>query len=103
VAPCYKQFLLAIRLKNDRDNITFLTDADIRECFRAIIFTTTVFLFLGILNPDLYEVQIAIVDPLTHKPKVQLAIEGKDRGGLVSSRENRNTVMRIIFTFFLDK
>jgi hypothetical protein len=26
-------------------------------------------------------VQIAIVDPLTHKPKIQLAIEGKDREG----------------------
>lgn len=31
VAPCYKHFSLAIRLKNTKDSITFLTDVDIRE------------------------------------------------------------------------
>jgi hypothetical protein len=28
-----------------------------------------------------YNVQLAIVDPLTHQPRVQLAIEGKDASG----------------------
>ena len=81
VAPCYKLFSLAIRLKNDKDSITFLTDADIREWLPGDnIYDNSVFI-PGNFAEGSYEVQIGIVDPLTHKPKVQLAIEGKDAQG----------------------
>jgi len=32
-------------------------------------------------TPGDYNIQIAIVDPATHKPRIKLAIEGKDAEG----------------------
>ena len=81
VAPCYKKFSLALRLKNDKDSIIFLTDADIREWLPGDNIYDNSILIPGNLKAGSYEVQIGIVDPLTHKPKVRLAIEGKDREG----------------------
>jgi hypothetical protein len=81
VAPCYKHFPLAIKLKNSKDSITFLTDADIREWLPGDnLYDNSVFVPKN-FTPGDYNVQIAIVDPLTAKPKIQLAIEGKDAEG----------------------
>jgi len=81
VAPCYKHFLLAIRLTNTKDSITFLTDADIREWLPGDnIYNNNIFIPKN-FTPGDYHVQVGIVDPLNGKPKVQLAIEGKDNGG----------------------
>ncbi len=81
VAPCYKHFPLAIRLKNNKDSITFLTDADIREWLPGDnLYDNSVFIPKN-FSPGFYEVQIGIVDRLTGKPKIQLAIEGKDAEG----------------------
>jgi hypothetical protein len=81
VAPCYKHFPLAIKLKNSKDSITFLTDADIREWLPGDnLYDNSVFVPKN-FTPGDYNVQIAIVDPLTGKPKIQLAIEGKDAEG----------------------
>jgi hypothetical protein len=76
VAPVYKDFALAIRLKNDSQTVVMITDADIREWLPGdIVYNDAVFV------PDrtpagTYDIQIGIVDPVTQKPKVKLAIEG---------------------------
>jgi uncharacterized protein DUF4832/glycosyl hydrolase family 42 (putative beta-galactosidase) len=81
VTPCYKQFKLALRLKNDKDSVIFLTGANIREWLPGDnIYDNSVFIPKNFVA-GAYDVQIAIVDPLTHKPRVQLAIEGKDEEG----------------------
>ena len=81
VAPCYKNFSLAIRLKNNKDSITFLTDADIREWLPGDnLYDNSVFV-PNSFTPGNYNVQVAIVDPSTGKPKIKLAIEGKDAEG----------------------
>jgi hypothetical protein len=81
VAPCYKNFLLAIRLKNNKDSITFFTDADIRKWTPGDnVYDNSVFI-PNSFTPGTYNVQVAIVDPLTGKPKIKLAIEGKDAEG----------------------
>jgi hypothetical protein len=81
VAPCYKNYPLAIKLKNDKDSITFLTDADIREWLPGDnLYDNSVFIPKN-FTPGDYNVQIAIVDFVTGKPKIQLAIEGKNADG----------------------
>lgn len=81
VAPCYKYFHLAIRLKNNTDSITFLTDADIREWLPGDnIYDNSIFIPKN-FTPGYYHVQIGIIDPQTGKPKIQLSIEGKNSEG----------------------
>jgi hypothetical protein len=81
VAPCYKNFTLAIRLRNDKDSITFLTDADIRKWMPGDnIYDNSVFIPKDFAAGN-YNVEIAIVDPSSRKPKVQLAIKGKNSDG----------------------
>jgi hypothetical protein len=81
VAPCYKDFALALQLKSKKDSITFLTDANIREWMPGDnLYDNSVFIPKDIAAGE-YEVLIGIVDPQTRRPKVQLAIEGKDAQG----------------------
>lgn len=81
VAPCYQQFPLAIRLKNKKDDVTWLTSADIRKWLPGDnVYNDAVFIPKD-LKPGEYDIQIALVDPLTNKPEVLLAIEGKDAEG----------------------
>ena len=81
VAPCYKHFSLAIRLKNNSDSITFLTDANIREWLPGDnLYDNSIFIPKN-FTPGEYNIQIGIVDARSGKPKIQLAIEGKDSDG----------------------
>jgi hypothetical protein len=81
VAPCYQSFRLAIRLKNKKDGMTFLTSADIREWMPGDnLYNDAVFIPADAKAGE-YDVQLSLVDPATGKPKVLLAIEGKDREG----------------------
>jgi hypothetical protein len=81
VAPCYKKFLLAIRLKNNRRTDVLITDADITTWFPGDnLYDDSIF-----VPPDTpsgeYTLQIGIVDSQSHEPKVNLAIEGRDSEG----------------------
>jgi len=84
VAPCYKKFLLAIRLKNaDRFEVV-ITDADISSWFPGDnIYDDAIFVPAN-MPVGKYDIQIGIVDRQTHKPKVNLAIAGKDPDGWYS-------------------
>jgi hypothetical protein len=81
VAPCYKDFTLAIRLKTAARAEILLTDADIKKwlpgdnVYDDAVFVPSDFP-LGICD-----VQVAIVDKLKHEPRVNLAIEGKGSDG----------------------
>jgi hypothetical protein len=81
VAPCYKYFLLAIRLKSKDRTEIMITHANINSWFPGDnIYDSNVF-----IHPDMpvgeYELQIGIIDRQSHKPKVELAIAGKDSEG----------------------
>ena len=81
VAPCYKSFLLAIRLINKERTELFLTDANINDWLPGDnIFDDAIFLPADMPLGD-YNIQIGIIDPQTHKPVIKLAIEGKDAAG----------------------
>ncbi len=76
VAPCYKDFIPAIRLKSDSYERTFVKDVDIRKWLPGdVVFDDDIFIPLD-MPAGTYDVQIALVDRLEHKPRVKLAIEG---------------------------
>jgi hypothetical protein len=81
VAPCYRPFPLALRLRGNGRSEVLATDADIREWMPGdTVYDDGVFLPAG-MPAGTYDLQIGIVDANTRKPKVKLAIEGVDGGG----------------------
>lgn len=78
VAPCYKDFIPAIRLKSgENEAVMILPDVNLQEWLPGdIVFDDAVFVPLD-LPVGTYDVQIALVDRLKHQPRINLAIEGK--------------------------
>lgn len=84
VAPCYKKFILAIRLKNKKNTKIMLTDADIRTWLPGDnIYDSSIFIPFDMPIGN-YELQVGIVDRQSHEPKIKLAIEGGDAEGWYS-------------------
>ena len=81
VAPCYKDFTMAIRLKTSGREEIFLTDANIKEWLPGdIIYDNAVFVPLD-FPLGVCDVQVAIVDKIKHIPRVNLATEGRCSDG----------------------
>ncbi len=81
VAPCYKAFTLALRLKSEENVSVLPTDANIKEWLPGDnIYDGAVFI-PGDLPAGTYDVQLAIVDRLNFEPRVNLAIEGRGDDG----------------------
>ena len=81
VAPCYRPFPLALRLKNAKRTEVLVTDADIRKWLPGDnLYDDAVFLPLDIPQGE-YDLELAILDPRTLKPKVKLAISGRGPDG----------------------
>jgi len=81
VAPCYKDFTLAIRLKSGNREEVYVTDADIRSWLPGdIVYDNAIFVPADFPAGNC-DIQVAIVDKLNHEPRVNLAIEGKDSDG----------------------
>ena len=81
VAPCYKDFALAIRLKSGGIETVLPTDANIKEWLPGDnLYDNAVFL-PGDLPAGEYDVQIGIVDRWNYEPRVKLAIEGRGEDG----------------------
>jgi len=81
VAPCYRKFPLALRLKNSQRTEVLLTDADITTwlpgdslCDRSIPVAAD-------LAAGDYELALAILDSRTKLPNVRLAIAGRTEDG----------------------
>jgi len=81
VAPCYKDFTMAIRLKSDDYISVLATDADIKKWMPGDnTYDNTVFIPHD-MPAGTYDVQISIVDQWKYEPRVNLAIEGKQDDG----------------------
>jgi len=81
VAPCYKKFPLALRLKKDEKTEILVTNADIRTWLPGDnLYDDTVLVPLNMPAGE-YDLQIGILDMLSNKPKVKLAISGKGLDG----------------------
>lgn len=74
VAPCYKSFPLALRLKGQDRTQILPTDADIRTWLPGdVVYDNAVFIPAG-MPPGDYDLSIAILDPVSNTPKIKLAI-----------------------------
>lgn len=77
VAPCYKDFTLALRLVSDNQSIVLPTDAVVKEWLPGDNIYDHSLLIPENLSEGSYKLQIAVVDRLNHEPRVNLAIEGR--------------------------
>jgi hypothetical protein len=81
VAPCYRGFRLALRLRNEQRTEILATDADIRSWLPGDnVFDSAVTVPIGLV-PGEYELAIALLDPQSSQPKVKLAIQGRAEDG----------------------
>jgi hypothetical protein len=84
VAPIYREYTLAIRLKGEKGNWILPTEANITGWLPGdIVYDDEVFIPLNIPSGK-YELQIGIADCQSLVPKVNLAIEGRDNEGWYS-------------------
>ena len=81
VAPCYREFPLALRLRGEKESEVLPTDADIRNWLPGdAVYDDAVFVPAD-MPAGVYELQIGLLDPRTRKPAIKLAIEGIDPEG----------------------
>ena len=81
VAPCYKNFTLALRLLGQGQSVMLPTRAQIREWLPGDNIYDDSLRVPGHLQEGSYELQLAIVDRLNFEPRVNLAIEGRGDDG----------------------
>jgi hypothetical protein len=77
VAPCYKDFTLAVRLSSEDQSIVIPTDATIKEWLPGDNIYDQSLQIPDHLAEGTYELQVAVVDRMNHEPRVNLAIEGR--------------------------
>ena len=81
VAPCYKKFPLALRLNNDKESKILVTNADITTWLPGDNLYDGSVLVPSDMPTGQYDLQIGILDPLSNRPKVQLAVSEKQPDG----------------------
>jgi len=81
VAPCYKNFLLAFRLKSGTSKKVFVTSANIHDWLPGDVVFDNSFFIPKDFPVGEYELQVGIIDKINRKPVVKLAIEGIDSEG----------------------
>jgi hypothetical protein len=80
-APCYQQFPLALRLRNERHSAVMVTAADIRNWMPGdSLYNDSVYIPADLPDGD-YDLSIAMVDRDTREPRVKLAIAGMEKDG----------------------
>ncbi len=87
VAPIYKDYQFVVRLRNE-DNMWILpTSADIREWLPGDIVHDERLYIPYDIGLGKYQLQIAIVSPVSYEPRIKLAIEGRNQDGWYSIGE----------------
>jgi len=81
VAPCYRGFALALRLKNGPRAEVLHTGADITTWLPGDNLFDGAVTLPTKLPAGGYDLAIALLDPRSNQPNVQLAIEGRGQDG----------------------
>lgn len=76
MAPCYRKFPLALRIRNATRAEILLTTADITNWLPGDSLFDGSVTVPSLLSAGDYEIDLAILDPQSKTPKVKLAIEG---------------------------
>ncbi|UCD50422.1 MAG: DUF4832 domain-containing protein [Phycisphaerales bacterium] len=81
VAPCYRPFRLALRLKGPESSTILVTDADLRAWLPGDnLYDSTVTISTDTV-PGEFDLEIAILDERFDEPHVKLAIAGRRQDG----------------------
>ena len=81
VAPVYQPFVLAFRFHSPQHSAIVRTEADARKWLPGdIVFEDPLFVPEQLPGGD-YDFDVALLDPLTLKPAIQLAIQGRGEDG----------------------
>lgn len=84
VAPVYRPFVLAFRLSSPNQSRVIRTDTDMRKWIPGdAVFEDPVFVPSDLPAGE-YQISVALLDPVTFSPAIQLAIEGRGRDGWYS-------------------
>jgi len=81
VAPCYRPFRLALRLRNDDRKAVLVTDADLRSWLPGDNLYDTAVVVPADTAPGEYDLDLGVLDERTDEPKVKLAIAGRGPDG----------------------
>ena len=81
VAPCYRRFRLALRLKDARRNVILPTGADLRSWLPGDNLHDGSVVVPAETPEGPYQLQLGVLDERTDRPKVKLAIAGREPDG----------------------
>jgi hypothetical protein len=81
VAPCYRPFRLALRLKNDRQSVILPTGADLRSWLPGDNLYDSAVVVPGETAEGRYQLQLGVLDERKDPPKVKLAIADRQPDG----------------------
>ncbi|BBE20203.1 hypothetical protein AQPE_4394 [Aquipluma nitroreducens] len=81
VAPIYKDYKFALRIKNTEKTVILSTSANILNWFPGDIVHDENLYIPHDMPVGTYELEIAIVSPVSYEPKVKLAIDGVNEDG----------------------
>jgi hypothetical protein len=81
VAPIYRPYILAFRLSSTKGSAVLRTDADLRKWLPGdVVFEDPIFVPEDLPTGE-YTLSVALLDPVTLLPGIQLAIEGRGEDG----------------------
>ena len=81
VAPVYKAYLFAVRLRNDQQTVILPTNATLTEWMPGDILHNEHLYVPHDIALGKYRLELAVVSPVSFEPRVKLAIEGKTADG----------------------
>jgi len=81
VAPIYKNYKFAVRLKNGQKTQVFITTADLLTWLPGDILHDETLYIPYDMPLGKYRIEIAIVAPVSNEPRVKLAISGREEDG----------------------
>ncbi|MCX6623876.1 MAG: DUF4832 domain-containing protein, partial [Acidobacteria bacterium] len=81
VAPSYRRYPLALRLKSGATTLVLRTETDIRKWLPGDAVSEESVFLPALLALGEYELSLALLDPQSGQPAVRLAIEGRGADG----------------------
>ena len=81
VAPCYRNYPLAFRLKGQAGAFTIKNNADIRQWLPGDIFQDSEIFIPADIPLGEYDIQIAMLSQESDEPIIRFAIEGREDDG----------------------
>ena len=80
-APIYRDYKFAVRLTNPQRTVIFSTNAYLPDWLPGDNVYSETFYIPYDMPEGAYQIEVAVVEPLTYKPAVKIAIEGMNKDG----------------------